>query len=53
MAALGGDSTVAYGVSHRTHEFGVRIALGAQVAGVMRHLLGRGRCSRWRETLSR
>jgi predicted permease len=42
VAALGVYSTVAYNVSQRTHEFGVRVALGAQVGDVIRNVLGTG-----------
>jgi predicted permease len=42
VAMLGIYSTVSYGVSQRTHEFGVRIALGARVADVLRQVVGEG-----------
>ena len=42
VAALGVYSTVAYNVSQRTHEFGVRVALGAQLRDVVRHVLADG-----------
>jgi putative ABC transport system permease protein len=42
VAIVGIFSTVSYGVSQRTHEFGVRIALGARVADVLRLVLGDG-----------
>jgi ABC-type antimicrobial peptide transport system permease subunit len=42
VALVGIYSTVAYGVSQRTHEFGVRIALGARIGDVLRQVVGEG-----------
>ncbi|HEY4305008.1 MAG TPA: ADOP family duplicated permease [Gemmatimonadaceae bacterium] len=42
VASVGIYSTVAYGVSQRTHEFGVRIALGAARVDVLRLVVGEG-----------
>ncbi|MGH7678630.1 MAG: ADOP family duplicated permease [Gemmatimonadaceae bacterium] len=42
VAVLGIYSTVSYGVSQRTHEFGVRVALGARVVDVLRLVVGEG-----------
>jgi len=42
VAAFGVYSTVSYDVSQRTHEFGVRAALGAQVADIVRCVLRDG-----------
>jgi predicted permease len=42
VAIIGIYSTVSYGVSQRTHEFGVRAALGAQLGDVVRLVVGEG-----------
>ena len=42
VAVVGVFSTVSYSVSQRTHEFGVRVALGAQLADIVRHGLAEG-----------
>jgi len=42
VAAVGIYSTVSYSVSQRTHEFGVRVALGAQLADVVRQVMAEG-----------
>jgi predicted permease len=42
VAIIGIYSTVSYGVSQRTHEFGVRAALGAQFGDVVRLVVGEG-----------
>ena len=40
LALIGVAGTVAYGVARRTREFGVRLALGAQVRDVVRLVVG-------------
>ena len=42
VALVGIYSTVSYSVAQRTHEFGVRIALGAQLGDLVRHVIGEG-----------
>jgi predicted permease len=42
VAVVGIYSTMSYGVQQRMHEFGVRVALGARVADVMRLVVGEG-----------
>lgn len=42
VALFGIYSTVSYGVTQRTHEFGVRIALGAGIGDVLRQVVGEG-----------
>jgi predicted permease len=42
VAAIGLYSLIAYLVAQRTHEFGVRIALGARTAHIARLVMGRG-----------
>jgi putative ABC transport system permease protein len=42
LAAIGIYGVIAHAVAHRTHEFGVRLALGARPADIVRMVVGSG-----------